>query len=89
MLEQPLVFTGCLSFQFFNSPPSPNTVSEAIGGSLLLNLEHLGGLHEVLPLHWSPSAFYHIPCLGKQRMFRNGKYFNHVLLLTELIYFLP
>ena len=27
MLEQPLVFTGNTSIQFFNSPPFPNIVS--------------------------------------------------------------
>ena len=52
MLEQPLDFTGCSSIQFFNSPPSPNTVSEAARGTFPLTVQHLCDLREPMTLHW-------------------------------------
>ena len=68
MLEQPLVFTGCSSIQFFNSPHSLNTVSEAAQGNLPLTMQHLCDLGNTMLLHCSPSASHPNPCLGKQRI---------------------
>ena len=56
MLEQPLDFTGCSSIQFFNSPPSPNQVSQAARGYLPLTVQRLCDLRETMPRHWSASA---------------------------------
>ena len=68
MLEQPLVFTGCSSIQFFNSPPVPNTVSEAAQSSLLLTVPHRCDLQDTMPRHSSPNASHPNPCLGKQKI---------------------
>ena len=68
MLEQPLDFTGCSSIQFFNSPPSPNTVSEAARGTFPLTVQHLCDLREPMTLHWSASASHTNPYLKKQRI---------------------
>ena len=68
MLEQPLVFTGCSSIQFFNSPPFPNTVSEAAQSSLLLTVPHRCDLQDTMPRHSSPNASHPNPCLGKQKI---------------------
>ena len=56
MLQQPLDFTGCSSIQFLNSPPSPDTVSEAARDYLPLTVQRLCDLRDAMPRHWSPSA---------------------------------
>ena len=53
MLEQLLVFTGCPSIQFFNSPPFPNTISEVTLGTLPLTVQHPRDLSEAMPHYWS------------------------------------
>ena len=50
MLEQPFIFTVCSSIQFFNSPPSLNTVSAAARGSLTLTVQWLYDLRDA---YWS------------------------------------
>ena len=50
------LLTGCLSIQFFDSPPFPNTVNLAAVGYLPLTLQHLCDLQDTMPCHWSPSA---------------------------------
>ena len=55
MLEKPLEFTG---IQFFNLPPSPNTVSEAARDYLPLTVERLCDLQGTMSRHWSPSAYH-------------------------------
>ena len=47
MLEQLLVFTGCSRIQFFSSPLSLNTDSEAARGSLPLTVQHMCELRDV------------------------------------------
>ena len=69
MLEQHLGFTDCPSIQVFNSPPSPNTVSEVAQGSLPVTVQQLYDLQDAMPLHWSPSASHSYPYIGKQRIF--------------------
>ena len=54
ILEQPLLFTGCSSIQFFNLPPFPNTVSWTTIGSFLLTVQSLCELQYTMPHHWSP-----------------------------------
>ena len=49
-------FTGCSSIQFYNSPLSPNTVSEAGHGYQPLTLQRLCDLQDITPRHQSPSA---------------------------------
>ena len=39
MLEQPLLFIGCSSIQFLNSPPFLNTVSQNTFGTLPLTVQ--------------------------------------------------
>ena len=68
MLEQPLVFTGCSSIQFFNLPSSPTAVSQGAWCNLPLTVQHLCDLWDAMPLHWSPSAFHPNSCLGQQRI---------------------
>ena len=73
MLEQPLDFTGCSSIQFFNLPPSPNTVSEASRIYLPLNMQRLCDLqvlchttgHQVLPTDPLPRETEDFPRVGK------------------------
>ena len=74
MLEQRLVFTSCSSIQFFNLPPSLNTVSEAgslwqptTHRSLQRIVQHLCELWDSMPYHWTSSVSHSNPCLGKQR----------------------
>ena len=88
MLEQPLEFTG---IQFFNLPPSLP----------LTQLVRLPGI--TYHLLWSACVTYRALChaIGHQVLTtqllhreaedvpRGGKYFNHVPLLTVLIYFPP
>ena len=70
MFVQPLVFTGCSTIQFFNSPPtSPNTVCEAAGRSLPLTVQLLCDLRDAMSFHWSLSASHPNHCPGKQRVF--------------------
>ena len=62
------LFTGCLSIQFFDSPPFPNTVSQAAFGYLPLTVQHLCDLRDAIPHHWSTNASHPTPYLGKQRI---------------------
>ena len=82
MLEQPLDFIGYSNIQFFDSPPSPDTVSEAAWGYLLLTQQRLCDLgtpyhatgHQVLPTQ---------PLSREKEDFpRDEMYFNYVPLLT-------
>ena len=80
---------ACSSIQFFNSPHFPITVSEVSGVTYHLLCStcvtygtpcHSIG-HQALPIQPWPKEAEDFP--------RGGKYFNHVSLLTQLIYFPP
>ena len=89
MLEQPLLFTGCSSTQFFNSPPFPNTVSKDSFGTLLLTVQYLYDLRDAMPHHWLPSTYH--PTLSREAedFPRGDKYPKDVPLLTFLAYLEP
>ena len=54
MLEQPLVFTGSSSIQFFNSPTFPNTVIWATFSTLPLTVQQPYDLQSVMMRHLLP-----------------------------------
>ena len=56
MLEQTLLFTGCSSIQFFNSPPFPSTLILDTFGTLALTVQYPSDLCDAMPLPWSPST---------------------------------
>ena len=56
MPEQSLLFTGCSSIQFFNSPPFPNTVTQDTFGTLPLTVQYLCDLKDAMPHHCSLST---------------------------------
>ena len=87
MLQQPLLFTGCSSIQFFNSALSqtylvrPHLVASTSLCILCVTywtLCHVIG-YQVLPTQPLSREAAGFP--------RGGKYFDHVPLLTQLIYF--
>ena len=85
-MELPLVFTGCLNIQFFNSPHSPNTVRPllvafpSLGSSCMTYRTLCHSIdHQVLPTQVIPRETEDFP--------RGGKYDKQVPLLTYLIYF--
>ena len=57
MLEQPLLFTGCSSIQFFNSPPF---LKHSQLGHTWYPTPHCAALifsqRDAIPCHWSPSV---------------------------------
>ena len=81
MLEQPLLFTGCSSIQFFNSPPFLNTVSQNTFGTLPLTVQYLCDLRDGIPRDGHHVLLIQ-PFLAKEDFPSGDKYFNHVSLLT-------
>ena len=73
MLEQPLVFAGSSSIQFFYSTGFPNKVSQTTFGTLTLTVQHLCNLqdampsigYQVLPNRLLPREAEDIPWVGK------------------------
>ena len=62
MLEQPLIFSGCLNIQFFNSTPFPKNSEATFDTSPLVLLK--GCLATLLVTKYLPPNSY----LGKQRI---------------------
>ena len=76
---------SCLKIQCFNSTPSPNEVSEAFQGNLLLTVQHMFHLWDAMSLHWSSRdpPLPPEPSLRKgKNLYRAGKYYKHGPLLT-------
>ena len=72
-LGNPYFFlTGCLDIQFFDSPPFLNTISQTTFGYLPLSLQHLCGLQDAIPFHWSSCAFHSTLAQGS-RGFSQGQ----------------
>ena len=64
---------SCLKIQCFNSTHSPNEVSEAFQGNLLLTVQHMFHLWDAMSLHWSssdPPPPPPNPRLEKERIYR-------------------
>ena len=76
---------SCLKIQCFNSAPSPNEVSEAFQGNLLLTVQHMFHLWDAMSLHWSSSDPHTFPQplpREAKNLSRAGKYCKHGPLLT-------
>ena len=90
MLEQPLLFTGCSSIQFFNSPPFPK--HRQLGHTLYLTpqcVQPLYNFWDAIPGDWSPSGSH--PTLPREAddFPRSGKDPKDVPLPTFLAYLQP
>ena len=90
MLEQPLLFTGCSSIQFFNSPPFPE--HSQLGYTwypIHLAVKLLCYLRIAMPRHWSPSASNPTLTRGAEDLPGDSKYHKDVPLHTFLAYLQP
>ena len=56
MLDKPLLFTGCSSIQFFNSPPFPYKVSQDTFWTLPLTVPQFCDLQDAMLRYWSPNT---------------------------------
>ena len=87
MLDEPLLFTGSSSIQFFNSPPFPNTVSQDTFGNLPLSVQYLFDL----PCHViGDQVLLTQPLLREAENFlRGGMYLKDLPLPTYLAWLQP
>ena len=74
ILEQPLVFTGCSSIQFFSLPPFPKTASQVTPGIKPFTVQHLCELWDAMLLHWSPRISLPTFTCGSKRLLATRRY---------------
>ena len=89
MLDHLLLFTCSSSIQFLNSLPFLDTVSYNTLDSLHLTAQPLCDLRDAMRRHWSPVLPTQPLPREAEHIAKGGKHFNHVPLLTELIYVSP